>query len=258
MKKLVVLLGIVLVLFLVPTIAVAPASASDVELLWKGHNVHISVLVHRFRPSSTSGWATEEFASLEHFAGFSVGDVVLTMDYSCNIDGVISAENGFLDIASIIHQTYGKWFRGVRASEIVIGSPNFTAQFNVHTFGMKTHVDNTWTLGSWAVVNATDLNVSAIRLYQHFLTHGTPDESDDTMDSEYYAIIDAILSGTANASIVSDWFPDERHSVWWGNETIAFAFEADDISSFINVEEFPEVHLYMDVGMLSGELIRPR
>ena len=254
-KGLVLLLGAVLALLLMPS---AVAKASSAEVMWKGDDVHISVLIHRYRPSSTSGWATEEFASLLHDAEFSIGHIFLYIDYSCDIEGFVTAVNGNLDVASIIHQRYGKWFRGVRASEISLTSPNFTVDFNVHTFSFKTHVDNTWTHGAWVSGEALDANIYATRLYQHFLTHGTPDEGDDDMDYECYAMISAVLSGEGDISVISDWFPDGRHSVWWGNETLAFDMSADDFNALISAENYPIMDIYMDVEHIFGEIVKPR
>ncbi|RLG86167.1 MAG: hypothetical protein DRO39_03850 [Thermoprotei archaeon] len=245
-------IGLLLALLMLPGL-----TAASVELVWESDNAKISVTVHRYRPSSTSGWATEEFATLDHEAGHSLGHIMAWIDHSCNIEGFVSAKDGSLDVASIIHQQYGKWFRGVRIAEVSVESPDFNATFSAHTFTMNTHLDNTWTLDAWLSAEGSDMSVYALRLYQHFKTHGTPDESDDDMDSQYYALIDAVL-GDGEAFAGSGWFPDKRNSVWWGNETLAFQFTGDDISAYIESVDFPIISIYMDVDELIGEVVRPR
>jgi len=247
-KSLVLLvLGFVLALALAPAIA----QASSIEMEWKCKNAVINVLMHRYRPSSTSGWATEEFASLYHEAEETTGNIALRMDYSCDIEGSVSAVNGILEVGAFINQDYGAYFKGFRTSEIAISSPEFTVSFNVHTFAFKTHLDNTWIHGAWMAGEAKDPTIHALRFYQKTKSDGSP-------LGEYYALIDAVLSGDSEFSVVSDFFPDSRHDVWWGNETLAFDLLADDIDAYIDVEEFPIINVYMDVGHLLGEIDKPR
>jgi len=246
-------IGLLLVLLMLPTI-----SATDVELVWNSNSADVSVTVHRYRPSSTSGWATEEFAVLEHTAGHSLGHILVWMDHSCNIEGDITAVDGSLYVASIIDQDYGKWFRGLRIAKVEIESPEFTAEFSTHTFTLRTHIDNTWTLDSWLSAEGSDMHIQVLRLYQHFKTHGSPDESDDIMDGQYYALIDAVLNGDGSAFVGSGWFPDYRNDVWRGDEALMFQLEGDDISAYIESVGFPIVTISIDVGEVEGSLAKPR
>ena len=250
MKKSILLAGIAL--FLTLFLTLPSIMATSVELIWDSHDAEISVTVHRYRPSSTSGWATEEFAVLEHEAEYSTGAISAWIDFSCNIEGLVSAENGNLYVASIIDQDYGSYFKGFRVAEVSINSEeDFEALFSAHTFTMRTHLDNTWTLDAWLSAEGSGMSVHALRLYQKT-------KSDGTLLGEYYALIDAVLEGDGEAFLGSGWFPDKRNDVWWGNETLAFQLTADDISAYIESVDFPIINIYMDVDELIGEVVRPR
>jgi len=249
-------LGTTLLLMLLATLATA--KCTKVEVYWDSENAVISIVAHRYRPSSTSGWATEEFSILDHAAEKSAGYAVVEIDTSCSIKGLATAEEGHLVIASLINQKYGKWSRGFRDAEEQLIFSDIEALFSADTFTLKTHVDNTWTLASEVVFNSSDkVSLLVMRLYQKYATHGTEDESDDDLLEQYYAMLLANVTGSLSSVAGSSWFPDARHDVWWGNETMYFDLKGSDLEAIIDTD-FPIINLLIEPDEIAGEVVRPR
>ncbi len=256
MRRIRFLLGMAIVLAIL--LSVSLASCTKVEVYWDSEDAIISIIAHRYRPSSTSGWATEEFSILDHAAEKSAGYAVVEIDTSCSIKGYATAEGGHLAIASLINQKRGKWFRGFRDAEEQLDFSDIEALFSADTFTLKTHVDNTWTLASEVVFNSSDkVSLFAMRIYQKFKTHGTEDESDDDLEEQYYAMLLANITGSLSSVAGSSWFPDARHDVWWGNETLYFDLKGSDLEAIIDTD-FPIINLWVEPDEIAGEVTRPR
>ena len=256
MRKLGILLGVVLSLMLLASLSLA--KCTKVEVYWDSENAVISIIAHRYRPSSTSGWATEEFSVLDHAAAKSTGYAIVEIDTFCSIKGIATAEEGHLAIASLINQKYGTWFRGVRDAEEQLNFSDIEALFSADTFTMKTHVDNTWTLASEVVFNSSDkVSLFVMRLYEKYATHGTEDESDDDLLDQYYAMLLANVTGSLSSVAGSSWFPDSRNSVWRGNETMYFDLKGSDLEAIIDTD-FPIISLWVEPDEIAGEVVKPR
>ena len=233
---------------------VSVASSASVEVYWDSEEAEISITVHRYRPSSTSGWATEEFSIFQHKAEYSTGMVAGDIDHSCNTYGMFSALNGVVDVIAMNIRYEGPYFTTTMVSGEHLEGTDFIVNFEARTFLFPTHMDNIWILESQLLMfGSGEASVSAVRSYSRIRN------SDGSSLGEYYALLESVIEGDEISALVgSGFFPDERHDVWWGDEKLYFNLQGESINAHLEAVGFPLIDISIEPGIVDGEIVRPK